>query len=1008
MSNLFAFRTQAGNEPSGVSPSPGSAKTQGGASSYGSPTGGNGVASGSEPGIAENEIEKIDKKIAVRRALKIVIALAVVAIIGYFAIKLTQPNAAKGPAATTTAVYGSLSEVSACTTISKPGTYYLTKSISTDIQNGPCIDITSSNVRLIGNGNGIHGNGPYVSTPPYSYGILVGKVSNVTVTGVDVSKFSYDIYMDGSSFSYLTNSSARNATISGIFLNRSADNYLYHDNASGASSSVGGINLQESDNTTVIGVIAQNNAYYGIVVNSSGNKFAGDSFISNPVDLYCVGNSGIRSSSAFSSSSCIINQYCSFARCSTVNQQYNISKTVLQPGTINACGVLGSPGSYYLGRSLNVLDYVNASASNPLEAACLIIGSPNVKLDCKGNSVYNAGYGIYSNKTGGLYNVTIQNCVLKNDSYGVGLEHIFNLNMTNINANNGQVGIFLQNVTTGALSNINATSNNYGLILNSASGITFNGVNAKGNGYGAAIGNTGSNIYVNDAFVNNSKKDLSCSIASYVSGTQTIQRTSCGSTSCRWAAATCASYVPPYQNVRPISSCFTFISPGNYSVSSNIISNGGTCFLFNSGGVNLNCRGHAIYGVGGTTAFEDSGFSGISISNCSIYSAGVGILIKDANSIALHNISLNGTVSPLNISSSAKDVIFGINSTYSNGHGFNFVNVTNSIIENSTSEYGLGAGSPGFAFFGASKDSITFDSAIGNKGYGFSFINSTDNLVSNNTGGGNLPDDFYCSPSSSSVYANSGGINRGLDKVGCKWLVALPTSTLTSQCAALDSASYISLSTDEVYTYGAGGNSCYTIFNSLNESAGNTQINCNGHTIYASNGGTFAKVINASHVVIENCVLVNFTDPIISKAPYTKIVNDTFAAANTAITFIGSQSQMALNDTIINASYGVFVQGTSFDTVNGSRFDNVGVGIYLVGDSQSTIYGNNATGGVGLYMVGSSLDQVGHNRLVGKTSGISCTMGARNSTSLNKDIGGNYCSSNSGCTWMTLSAGCST
>ena len=73
-----------------------------------------------------------------------------------------------------------------------------------------------------------------------------------------------------------------------------------------------------------------------------------------------------------------------------------------------------------------------------------------------------------------------------------------------------------------------------------------------------------------------------------------------------------------------------------------------------------------------------------------------------------------------------------------------------------------------------------------------------------------------------------------------------------------------------------------------------TIINCNGHTVYASHGGTFASVINASGVTVENCYLSNFTTAIYSSAPYATVINDTVLNSGTAVHDLGLQVREGL------------------------------------------------------------------------------------------------------------------
>lgn len=948
---------------------------------------------------------KLEKKARKQATLKMValaaVLVVVIAVLAFTLIGLRQLPVTTTTTSAPTTVPIVILKISSCTAISSPGTYYLTGSISTGIQSGPCITVSSSNVRIIGNGNGVMGSGPYVATPPYTYGILIGNVTNVTVTGVVVSKFSYDIYLNGTRLSYLTNSSSKNATISGIYLYNASSDYLAYDNSSGASSSSGGVVLQGGGNNTFANDIVQDNAYYGLVVNSTQNLFSHDSFISNPIDLSCQGTTGFKSKNNFSDSHCSVSDYCSFAQCSQTNLQYNFSSVVL-PHSISACGAISSSGTYSLASDVNLSQYINVSGLYPGQSVCIDIQAPNVKLDCNGHTISNAGYGVYATSVSGLYNISVNDCTFNADSYGISLTHVFQANITGIAARDGVFGIYLQNVTTGSVANVSASKDTYGIALNNTSGITFSNINASDNTYGAFVETPTPNIYISDIFENNTDGDLSCTSSSYNSTLQTVQNTRCGVSSCAWG--TCSVYHLLSQFTYQLSGCSPITKPGNYSLASSVVTFSNTCFTIDSRYVNLNCDGHAIIGNSEQTAVNDTGQSNVTLSNCRIENFGTGVAFSNANGLGISNTNITYANIPLLLENSSYDTVSNVTSVYSQAVGFVFNNVKHSSIINDTSAYGLSP-SPGFNFSNSSQDVIVYDTAKLNPGYGFSFSSSRNNKVSNNTGDSNKVADYYCSPDSSGLYAETGGINTGLDKVGCKWLVALPTTTIAMPCEGIDTSTPITLTQDMLYTYNT---TCYSIYNNIPGSANNTVIDCNGHTVFATHGGTFADVVNSSGVTVEDCVLKNFTTPIISSSPSTEILNNTIGTAKAGITLSGGQFQSVLNNTIENASYGIFVQGSKFAAVKKNNLTNANISIDMVGDSFSVVSNNTASeDAIGLYMTNSSGDSVSYNHFVAsRTDGVACALAAQNTTSENHDLGGNICYSNLNCNWMTVSPQC--
>ncbi len=89
---------------------------------------------------------------------------------------------------TTTVKQPTMAEITSCMDIKSPGRYYLTKSLSVSLSSGACINITSSNVELIGNSNMIKGSGPFVGIPPFTYGIEASNVRNVSITGFKLAR----------------------------------------------------------------------------------------------------------------------------------------------------------------------------------------------------------------------------------------------------------------------------------------------------------------------------------------------------------------------------------------------------------------------------------------------------------------------------------------------------------------------------------------------------------------------------------------------------------------------------------------------------------------------------------------------------------------------------------------------------------------------------------------------------------------------------------------------------
>ena len=938
------------------------------------------------------------KKIETKLLSYAVIAIIIVAAGAYLIPPLLKPS----PVTTsTTTVAPQIFKISSCTVITKSGTYYITGNIDTAIQSGSCIDIMSPNVKLIGNGNGILGSGPFVITPPFSYGIRIDDANNVSLQGVSVSRFSYDVYLNRSSQSSILNSSIRNGTVSGVYLNSSVGDTLANDSISGISGPAGAISLQGGGSSTVTNAVIQGNAYYGVVIASTGNRFSGLDFLNNPVDMVCYGNAGFSSANNFTRSSCSVNKYCEFAYCSRTNLPANISSIVLTK-QVTGCGGITSSGVYRLQNDLNLSKYANVSA-NP-SAACITILSSNVKLDCNNNMITHSGYGVYVPPVVGvLYNISVVNCRFSNYTSAIDIGQVFNLNISNVRASGGVTGIFLDNATQETIANTVLSRNTYGIYINGTStGITFRNITSANNSYGLYAVNGNANIYTQSKFVNNSKEDLYCTASQYNSQSNIFVNNECGTTDCNWGA-TCRTHTLPPVSVYPLNGCSTISTPGNYSLDSSIDTQSG-CFVIKASNVNLACNGHYITGGTLGTALYGNKVKNFTFSNCNIQDFAAAVNFSNSNDLSLSNITINQSGTSLEISNSSLDRIMKV-AVIRGSREFLFNNVSGSEISSDSAISGL-SGATGFAFNNSHDNLVVYDTATSNKGHGFSFINSRNNSVSNDTSTGNFGADYYCSANSGGIYAQQGGINVGVNKSGCVWLVMIPPIPPQNACKSVSSSRVITLLQDMVYTY---GQTCYSVYNNAYGSGNYTVINCRGHTVYATNGGTFIHVYNSSNVKIENCNLKGFTMPIIAAGSSVQILNNTIATSNDSVSLINAYNPTVRLNTLLNASsYGVLSQGITDGIIKSNLFGNDNISMPVIGSIGTQILNNTVHGGsMGVYLVNSQQIYFGSDQLSPSTSsGIVCSTGSQNVSSGNKDLGGNVCSGNQNCNWMASSPLC--
>lgn len=210
---------------------------------------------------------------------------------------------------------------------------------------------------------------------------------------------------------------------------------------------------------------------------------------------------------------------------------------------------------------------------------------------------------------------------------------------------------------------------------------------------------------------------------------------------------------------------------------------------------------------------------------------------------------------------------------------------------------------------------------------------------------------------------------------------------------------------DLLYPYGGA---CFSVYSEKSSSGNDTVINCNGHTVYASRGGTFANIANASGVTVENCYLANFTTAIFAGGVYENLVNNTVLNTGTAISLANSHfTKVALNK-MENDTSGVVSANTNYANIINNLFYGTSNAIVVSGGSSAAIENNTASRGVyGMRLSNTSSAILMNNLLLNMSaSGLYCTGSSATNSATNRDYGGNVCSGgNRNCTWM-VSPGC--
>jgi parallel beta-helix repeat protein len=944
-----------------------------------------------EQQTAESPLPRYKMGISISRTRILLSFIAIIAIAAAV-LMLTGKVSFTTTTTTSTIAQSNVSIIAGCEAINKPGTYVLDSDINTDLTKGACIKIVSSDVNLVGNQNKIIGSGPYSGMPPFTYGIEVQNASNVSISSFFVTRFSYDVFLNNTHKTTLLSNNFTNSTLSGILISNSDNNTISRDYVTGSQSREGGIHLLSGEGNKFLNNTVIRNAFYGVVVNSTNNTFENDLFSSNPADILCNVSSAFKHSNIFNNSKCSINDYCEFASC-TSNVPFNLSSIKLNPGIVNSCGSIYTPGSYTLAKDLSTSTYLNTS--NPLDtgASCIKVLAPNVDLNCNGKQIFNSSYGVY---LFAAYNVSLTNCSFRGDTYGVYSSESFNPQFVNTTFENNVYGIYLLNTSTGKMRNTNLLNNAYGLYLNNSNGMFFYGINADKNMYGIYTDSGGSNVFNGGISLNNTKEDFYCSPMVYNSTTNLVEDFQCGVSDCTWSS--CKQTVPPSEIAYPVGSCMKISHPGEYSLKQNVIAPG-TCFTIASNDVIFDCNAHAISGRFTGNAIGMSNVSNITVSNCMILNFATGVNVTDSKLVGLSLMNVSNTQVGISFSKVSLSSVMDVDVSNQNSTGFLMNGLNRSVIANNRVTKGSGE-ETGFLFENSTQSQIYQNNAISNPIYGFRFVNSRNNNIFNNSGLSNGVLDYSCSGTSSDLYAEPIGVNFGLSKDRCNWLVEVDPLITGPQCAAIFAATEVDFNRDLLYSRGS---TCFDIYSSSFSSGNRTIINCNGHTVYSNSGGKFVDVVNASEVEVENCRILGFDTAIATSAIYTSVFNNTITRVKYGIVMNGSRFSSISNNRIENSTNGIFAVNTISASISDTRMYNVSQGMNVTNGSSPDIHNNTLSQGTtGLSFVNVPLVTMKNNSFLNMSSyGIGCFGTSAKASSSNLDEGGNICSKNIGCFWIT-------
>jgi parallel beta-helix repeat protein len=943
--------------------------------------------------------------------LAIIFAIIVVAGLGFLYLKGYLNGTILSPSTTSVSVtttIGSTSvgAISNCESVSSAGKYFLSGAIKTNITSGACINVTASNVSVIcDSSSNITGSGPFVGIPPFTYAIEVNGQRNVTVSGCNIMNFSYGIFAMSSNRLNLQDNNLSTNYMADIYLNNSHNSTINNNHLSKSSSTQGALFLtNHSTSDLIINNTDQYNQYYGINVNSSNDTFQNNFINGTEYSMRCSAPDGFVISSKASLNVCYNNTGCGFLECHGLNVPANLSLIIL-PKVIRTCGKITSPGSYMLESNVNMQQYVNTSNIFALLVPCIQVAAKNVVINCKGFGITNSTIALSASN---IQNLTVENCHINSASQtGISLSNVSISYFYNLTLIKDNLAIQSYNSSINTFSNVLSTGSSYGLYLDGSFSNSFFDFNGSKNTYGVYLKDQSfSNIFNKDVFENNSKLDVFATADSTNSSYDLMQSTTCGTTDAVWA--TCKNFVSASLAYVPLSTCDVISSPGNYLLGSSVYGAPGKCLQINGAeNVALNCENHTI--------------------SSSEFASGPGLLVTNSLNVSIFGCNFVGFTSTVNVTNSS-DVSVHAVSTQNSKIGVIFNKVSASSLTNSTIN---GTANESIIFNHVSSSKMLFNNlTLGQSlNIGILLNNSQNNTVLNNTGSRNYVGlellgssfnnmiqnntmqlstrfDYMCAPADDALSVENGGINYGTTKDGCNWLAAITTANPLVQCAVAQQPNLFLLSQDAKYGVGTV---CFSVYNA-------TTINCAGHTVIATDGGTFAQFIDATGAsTIENCFLKGFVNTIESSGSVLTVYNNTIfenASGTTAINITDSRFGATVQDNNVSVPFTAIALSNIGSGISGAEFlkNNIvyqAATAYALSNITSFIVSNN-TASVhtynGLVISNSNFDSFQNNNFLSATTGLECTGGAQGASN-DTDLGGNSCSSASNCFWIRSSSG---
>ncbi len=854
---------------------------------------------------------------------------------------------------TTTIPYAESYHISSCSAISKPGLYYLTGNAVYQGLSGSCMSITSSNVLIDCQNGSIIGSGPYAVGTSYSTGVSISKSKNVSVQNCHITKFSYGLRSIGSS---VVNASKDNISYnvqSNLYLNSTKSSVFKNDRFEGIKTNYSSVYLVNgsSNNTMQNDNISSNRI--GLYINSSSNNtYINNTVLKTNTSFTCSLNSGVYGTSTAKSNSCVNNYGCSFLSCSLKNVPANISKISLG-SKINSCGAIEIPGNYYLNKSINAYYVEPFGASWSYHVPCITIDSPHVNLYCNNNYITNA-------------------------TIGISIVNSYFDNLSGCNTNARIVGIQLINSTGVTVNGSKITGSAIGISVKKSSTNVFSHFDVYNNSIGIYLNNSQTETFTSGKAVNNSVVDIFATNSSVGQLTNFAENLTCGISDTLWAR--CSNYITPELNQFYLSSCSALKFSGNYTLQNDMFSDSSSCFsIRNVSNITLNCNGHIItnrlLNGAATSAVLAIHSNNITVENCATDNFGTSINVSNSSKDTIINNIATGPFQSVGISLSGSSDLEVLNNRLSNEtqSGIYLHNVFSSMVSNNIVKYVK----TGYAIEINSSRNNTIYSNGGLENYIGIFLNSSsiDNLVSYNNFSLSGSYDYRCSPSDSGINAENGGVNYGTKKAGCLWLAAVQKGQSLSCTSALGPSTY-TLQSDYAYSSGA---TCFAVYSN------DTTINCNNHTVIATNGGTFASFLNSNNGKIYNCNLKGFSPAISIKNSKVLVFNNTIGSNSTAnnsyaVSASSSSGIDIKNMTVSSRSNGIYLYHDSNGTLSNTTVNASGISYYLNNTDFFDILDSASSphSGTGWFLSNSTQDIISGSSLYGVISGLECSGSSSN------------------------------